>query len=211
MGIAYALTVLLFITSTKLTTAANAILLQYTAPIYVALLGNWFLKEKARRTDWVALLFIFGGMVLFFFDRLSEQGIWGNILAILSGMTLAWFILSSRKQKNHSPLETVLLGSMLAVPIGVPFVFESLPDLQGWLALLFLGLVQQGVAFVLYSFAVKYVSALETSLILTLEPILNPVWVLFLIGEIPGFWAFIGGLTVLLSIIIRSVILARKV
>ena len=99
----FILTQFLFITSTKLTTAANSIFLQYTAPIYVVLLGYWFLGEKPSRTDWLAMLVIFAGLTLFFADKLSPEGFYGNLLAILSGVTSAIMMVSFRAQKDGNP------------------------------------------------------------------------------------------------------------
>lgn len=209
-GVAYAFTGFLFITATKWTTAANAIILQYTAPVYVALFGIWFLKESVRKMDWFLIAGILGGMVLFFFDQLSMEGLWGNILAILSSITFAWFILFLRKQKHQSPVESVLIGSAIAAMIGFPFMFDSLPDLQSWLALLFLGLIQQGLALFLYTTAIKHVTALEAIVISTLEPIFNPIWVLWFIGELPGFWALAGGSVVIVVVTFRGIVIARQ-
>src|SRR5512141_2762491 len=99
----------LFITSTKLTTAANSIFLQYTAPIYVVLLGYWLLREKPSRSDWIAMGVIFLGLLLFFGDQLSPEGFYGNILAVLSGVTSAIMVVSFRAQKDGSPEDSILI------------------------------------------------------------------------------------------------------
>ncbi|MGD9368531.1 MAG: DMT family transporter [Desulfobacteraceae bacterium] len=112
-ALAYAGNMFSFITATKLTTAANAILLQYTAPAYVALFGKWFLKEYPRRIDWLAVGFALAGMVLFFFDHISLAGMWGNLSGVAAGITFAWIILFLRKQKGGSPIESVILGNAL--------------------------------------------------------------------------------------------------
>ena len=207
-GCAYAASVMLFVVATKLTTAANAIVLVYTAPIYVALLSAWFLQEPVTRLDWLIIVLVCAGMGLFFCERLSLEGWWGNICAIGGGVAFAWVVLCLRKQKSASPLETVLLGNILAAFGGLPFMFSSLPDLTGWLALCFSGLVQIGFAFVLYVVAIKNVSALEAMLIPAIEPILNPLWVFLFIGERPSTWAMIGGALVLLCITVRGLVMA---
>lgn len=209
-GFAYACTIICFISATKLTTASNAVLLQYTAPIYVALLSMWLLKEPVKLADWLAIGVILGGMVLFFLDSLSTKGLWGNILAILSSFTFAWFIIALRQQKQHSPMETVILGNLLALAVCLPFMFETVPDLRDWLVLFLFGTVQQGVAFVLFNYAIKRVSALETVLIATIEPILNPFWVLFLVGEVPGFWGIVGGAIVVFAVTTRGALAAKR-
>jgi drug/metabolite transporter (DMT)-like permease len=208
-ALAYACTVILFVLANKLTTAANAILLQYAAPIYVAMFGAWFLGEKANRLDWITIIFVIGGMTLFFLDDLAGGGWWGNICAIMSAVSFAWLVLFLRKQKDGSPFESVLLGNLIAALIGLPFMFESMPDAKSWLGLLLLGVFQLGFSYILYTTAIKHVSALEAILIPVLEPLLNPIWVLLLIGETPGWWAVIGGVIVLGAVTARGVFITR--
>jgi len=205
-AVAYAATVILFVTATKLTTAANAILLQYTAPIYVALFGQWFLGERASRLDWLTIAVVGAGMILFFLDNLSAGHFVGNLIAILSGVAFAALTLLSRKQKDGSPLESLFLGNLLTALIGLPFMLQAMPDGQSWLALLALGVVQLGFSYILYASAIKHVTALEGILIPIIEPILNPVWVWLVFGEMPGKWAFIGGTVVLVAVTGRCVI-----
>jgi drug/metabolite transporter (DMT)-like permease len=200
---------LFFIMATKLTTAANAIFLQYTLPIYIVLFGYWFLNERPQRADWISLAVIFTGLFLFFGDDLNFNGFSGNILAIVSGMSMAVLMLCMRKQKDGTPANTILLGNMIGAVIGLPFLVQesfSLPTL-GIIA--YLGIFQIGLSFVLYSIAIKQVHALESSLILTLEPILNPLWVFLVIGETPGKLALIGGMFVIGAVTARAVVSAR--
>jgi len=196
----YAGTVIFFVTATKLTTAANAILLQYTAPIYVAMLSYWFLKERITRSDLFTIAAAFAGMTLFFLDHLSRGGFWGNVVAVLSGIAFAGTALFLRKQKDHSPLESVFLGNVLTLLIGLPFMIRSSPNATGWLGLVLLGVFQLGCSYILYAEAIKHVTALEGILIPILEPVLNPVWVFLLLGEKPGKWAVAGGMIVLVSV-----------
>lgn len=209
-AMAYAATVILFVCANKNTTAANAILLQYSAPVYVAFLGAWILKEKVKLLDGITIFMVIGGMVLFFIDDIDISGFWGNVMAALSGVTFALFAVLMRKQKNGSPIESVILGNTLTAIIGIPFIFGSMPDTKGWICLIVLGVVQLGLSYILYSKAIKHVTALEASLIPVLEPILNPVWVLLLMGEAPGKWALIGGLIVLFSVTGRCVLSIRE-
>ena len=207
-AIAYTVTVLLFVTANKLTTAANAILLQYTSPIFVALFGAWFLGERATRLDWITIFWVMGGMVLFFFDDLTAGGFWGNVCAISSGATFACFVLFMRKQKNDSPLESVFLGNILTALVGFPFVFEAMPNASSWIGLVLLGVFQLGLSHVLYATAIRHVTALEAILISVVEPVLNPLWVFLIMGEAPGPWAFLGGFIVLVSVTIRYIVTA---
>ncbi len=207
-ALAYTVTVILFVLANKLTTAANAILLQYTSPIFVALFGAWFLGERATRLDWTTIFVVMGGMVLFFLDDLTTGGLWGNVCAISSGVTFACFVLFMRKQKNDSPLESVFLGNILTALIGFPFMFEAMPSASSWVGLILAGVIQLGLSQVLYAAAIKHVAALEAILIAVIEPILNPVWVLLIMGEAPGPWALLGGFIVLVSVTIRYVVTA---
>ena len=209
-AVAYVGTVLLFVMANKLTTAATAILLQYTAPIYVALLSAWFLKEKITKLDWAAIVMVFGGMFLFFIDKMSAGGLLGNFYAILSGFCFACMVLLLRKQKDESPLESVFWGNVLTALIGIPFMFSSMPDTKSWIALILMGVFQLGTAYILYALAIKHVAALDAILIPVIEPLLNPVWVFLVIGETPGPWAFVGGIIVLTGIVGRSVVMALK-
>lgn len=201
---------LFFIMATKLTTAANAIFLQYTLPIYIVFFGYWFLNERPQRADWISLIAIFTGMFLFFGDDLNFNGFSGNILAIISGMSMAVLMLCMRKQKDGTPANTILLGNIIGAVIGLPFLFQenfSLPNIG---IISYLGIFQIGLSFVLYSIAIKQVKALESSLILTLEPILNPLWVFLAIGETPGKLALVGGMFVIGAVTARAVISARE-
>ncbi|SDF02595.1 DMT family transporter [Sporomusa acidovorans] len=209
-GIAYAVMVISFVVASKLTTAANAILLQYTCPIFVAILGVFFLNERPSRYDWLTIVLTGTGMILFFQDQMSEGGFIGNLLAIGSGVAMAVMAVCMRQQKDGAPFGAALLGNVLTFVCGLPFMFADSPGTEGWLALLALGCVQLGLAYVLYSIAIKLVSALEASIITMIEPILNPLWVFLLIGEGPGFWALIGGGVILTAITIRYVVPALK-
>src|SRR3990172_8796624 len=208
-AVAFALTVILFVVATKLTTAANAVLLQYTAPVYIAFLGAWFLGEHTRWFVWFSIVLFMGGMVLFFLDTLTPGNLLGNVCAILSGIGFAFFVLFMRRQKNESPIETVILGNFFTGLIGIPFMFESMPGPFSWLGLVFMGVVQLGISYALYSEAIRHVSALEAILIPGIEPILNPVWVYLMLGERPGKWALVGGFVVLISVTLRSLIAVR--
>lgn len=201
------------VAATKMTTAANAILLAYTAPVYVALLAPRLLGEKTRPADWLFVGATLAGMALFFLDKLSAQGLWGNLVAVGSGLCYAAFTLSMRAQKDASPVEGVLWGHALTALIGLPFLLPELaqgrPDLSGWAALAYLGVAQQGLSLALYVWCIKRLGALETILIMTLEPILNPVWVALGLGELPGLWACAGGAVVLAAVTLRGAAQAR--
>ncbi len=194
-----------FCTATTLTSAANAILLQYTAPVWVALLSASLLGERATRADWIAIAASLAGMALFFKDGLAFGHAAGDALAVLSGISFAAMALSLRRQKNGSAVESIILGNLLAFVIGLPWIVRSpaLP-LSGWSALLALGVVQLGVSYWLYARAIRHVTALEAVLIPVIEPVLNPVWVLLFVGERPSGWALLGGVIVLSAVTLRA-------
>ena len=149
------------------------------------------------------------GMGLFFLGSLTMAGAWGNLLAIASGVTMAGTAMFLRKQKDGSPLESVILGNIIAAVIRVPFVMGSAPGSSAsWPGLLLLGLFQLGLSYVFFTAAIKHVPALDASLITVIEPILNPIWVLILVGEKPAPWAILGGVIVLGSITARGILRA---
>lgn len=209
-AVSYAGTVILLVVANKLTTAANAILLQYTAPIYVALLSSWFLNERTTKLDWAAIFIVIGGMVLFFLDDMSSGNLLGNICAILSGIFFAFVAMLLRKQKDESPLESVFWGNVLTAIIGIPFILGSSIDTSSMIGLLLLGTFQLGLSYMFYIMAIKHITALEAVLLPIIEPLLNPLWVFLVLGELPGPWAFAGGIIVLVAIIGRSVIITLK-
>lgn len=210
-AISYAGTVILFVMANKLTSAATVILLQYTAPIYVALLSSWFLNERTTKLDWAAIFIVICGMLLFFIDDMSSGNLIGNICAIVSGMFFAFVALLLRKQKDESPLESIFWGNALTAVIGIPFILGSAIDTSNIIGLLLLGVVQLGLPYMFYTMAIKHLTALEAILLPIIEPLLNPLWVFLALGELPGPWTFVGGFIVLAAIVGRSVIITLKI
>ncbi len=199
-GLFYAGMVLTLVTATKLTTSANAIFLQYTAPIYVALLSAWLLKEPVGRKDWLAVLATAFGMVLFFMGGFSFDSLLGNLCGVASGVCFALFVIALRYVKTAEPTAVVFIGNIMAFLISLPFWGAPWPNVYGWAALVFLGVFQLGLSYVLYTRAIPHVSALEGVVIPVIEPVLNPVWVFFLVGEVPSGWSILGAAVVLLSV-----------
>ncbi len=203
-AVSYACMLISNVAATKLTTAANAILLAYAAPVYVALLAPRFLGERTRPGDWAFVGAIVGGMVLFFCDKLTPGGLWGNIIAMGTGLSYAAFTMCMRAQKDAAPLESVLWGHVLTAACGLPFLLGQTFSQGTLLGLGYLGVVQQGLSLLLYVYGVKRLGALRTILIMTLEPILNPLLVAVFHGEIPGVWSMAGGALVLGAVILRA-------
>lgn len=200
---AYCACVILFVTATKLTTAANAILLQYTAPIYVALLSSWLLGENVSRRDWFTIFAVCCGMIFFFLDKVTAGGTLGNLYAIGSGISFALFTLFMRMQKEESPYGSVLLGNVFTFFLSFPFWSHNSMDAANITGILLLGIFQLGLSYVFYSYAIRYVEALKATLITSIEPILNPIWVFLLFHEQPGFYSMFGGFVVLAAILLR--------
>ena len=205
-AIGYAACTVSFCVATKLTTAANAILLQYTAPVWVALLGAWFLGERATRLDWIVIAVVLAGMSLFFADSLDLTHKAGNVVGAVSGVCFAGMTVALRRQKDGSPVESIILGNLLAFLIGLAWIVRA-PALApaGWTSLALLGVAQLGASYWLYARAIRHVTALEAVLIPVLEPILNPVWVLIAVGERPAPFALLGGAVVLGAVTLRAV------
>jgi drug/metabolite transporter, DME family len=203
----YAALLTLYVVATKMTTAANAIFLQYTAPIYVLLLEPVLNKTRYEKLNIITISVCFVGMILFFTGKLSQGDLEGNILALLSGATFAAFLLGMRKNDHKYQYSSIFYGNVIVVLVLLPSMFElkgiSLPDFS---MLAFLGIFQIGVAYAIFSYGLKRVFAVEASLLSMIEPVLNPVWVLIWYGEVPSFYAAIGGMIILLAISARTII-----
>jgi drug/metabolite transporter (DMT)-like permease len=209
-AIAYSATVFLFVVATKLTTAANAIFLQYTAPIYIAMISPWYLGERTKWNDWLLVLLALSGVALFFLDQLSLQGLTGVIAALSSGFAFAWLTVLMRREKAGSPETVVLLGNVITFLIALPWMFPIPRIEENGPRLLLLGVVQLAVPYLLYSQAIRHVRALDASIISIIEPILNPIWVMFATREQPSFWSIVGGSIVLLTSLSRSLLASRS-
>jgi drug/metabolite transporter (DMT)-like permease len=205
-AIAYAATVILFVVATKLTSAANAIFLQYTAPVYIALIGPWFLHERTRPQDWFLIALALGGVALFFIDELTLAGFWGVVAAIGSGVAFAWLTILMRHQRSGSPEAVVLLGNVITLVACSPFLIPPENLEHHWPWLLALGVLQLAVPYLTYSIAIRHVRALDAAIISIIEPVLNPIWVMLVIGERPGLWSLIGGGIVLAVALTRSLL-----
>jgi drug/metabolite transporter (DMT)-like permease len=208
-AIAYVGTVSLFVIANRLTTAANAIFLQYTAPIYVAIAGPFFLGERARTADWVCVAVALAGLALFFREQISPEATWGLAAGLASGLCFATMVIALRHQRDASPISSLLLGNIATALVGLPFLFGSagkFPTAHEWQILVLLGVVQLGIPYVLYGLAIRRVTALEAILIPALEPVLNPTWVALKHHEIPGPWSLAGGALVLTAVLARGLV-----
>ena len=198
-----------FIFANRDTTAANAIFIQYTAPVFVAFFGIRYLREPVGKLDWLSLATIGVGLLFFYSDGLTAAGATGNLYALLAGLAFAWFLLFMRKQKDASTIETIFLGNILAALLGLPFLREVAPSAVDWSGMLILGVFQIGLPFILVARAIKELTAVEAVLIQALEPILSPLWVVLFIGETPTPLALLGGAVVVGAVTLRSILSAR--
>ena len=212
-AMASAATMLLFIYANKATTSANAILLQYGAPVYVAILGAWILKEKPRAEHWLAFVAIFDGMGIFFMDGLGGGHLAGDIASIVSGLAFAIYFVLMRKQKDGSPLESALLAHIITAVVAFAIaLFMPAPVFTAKAvgAIAALGLVQIGLASVLFAFGIKRVRAVEAVLVAVLEPVFNPVWVFLAVGERPSTHALAGGAVIVAAVVVSSLVSTRR-
>ena len=205
--LAYSMMVILYVISIRLTTAANAIFLEFTAPLYVVAFSYFLLNERINRFDIFAMVIIFLGMGLFFMDELSFYGFWGNILALLAGVCIALVTVLIRKEKE-SAFEIVFFGNALTTIICLPFIIQGFSSTTqvDWFIIFGLGIFQLGIPYLLYTTALKYVSALDAILVGMLEPVFNPIWVYIFVGEAMGEWAFIGAALVIIGTLGRVII-----
>lgn len=202
---AYAATVVLFVIANKQTTAANAIFLQDTAPLWVLLLSPWLLKEKPSRSELLAVPIFLVGLTLFFVDQLQPSQYLGNVVAIISGVAFALCIMGLRHVKEAG-ITTIAWGNLLAALVTLPFVFSGpVPTHVDIGVLLFLGIFQLGLAYALFSKGVSKMPAVEASLLILIEPVLNPIWTFLFTGEKPGSWAIAGGAVILAATAWRTV------
>lgn len=206
-------TMLLFVWANKLTTSANAIVLQSTNPVHIVLLSALFLGCRYSRREILAVAVTMGGIALFFLDQLTPGGLLGNLIVLGSGLTMGgMFLFSSRLPDDKSAMTALVAGHGLAAVCGMAFLPWAPPEITPATlgAILVLGVLQLGVPYILYAIAVRRCSPLSCSLISMIEPLLNPVWVFLAVGEKPGFFALVGGIIVLGTVTVWSVANARE-
>jgi drug/metabolite transporter, DME family len=208
----YAAILILFVIATKMTTAANAIFLQYTAPIYVLIFEPLINKTKFQKINVITIIVCFTGMTLFFMGELDPGHFQGNIIALLSGLAFAAFLIGMRKNKPQYQFPSIFYGNIFIAVICLSSLFyiESFSVSDLWMVS-FLGIFQIGIAYAIFSYGLKRVYAVEASLISMIEPVLNPVWVYLGYGEVPSFMAIIGGMIIITAISVRAFILEAPV
>lgn len=201
----YAACLITFVTATKWTTAANAIFLQYSGVVWVLMFSPLVLKEPFRRRDAAAIAVAFAGMALFFLGRFDPRGRAGDGIALLSGIFFAALILTLRRERGVGAEAVVTWGSVVTAAVVLPFVASDLSLTPRSAAIyVFLGVFQLAAAYALFVRGIRHVTATEASLVGMLEPIANPIWVLFFLGEKPALTSILGGMVVLGAIAWRT-------
>ena len=205
-------TCICFMLANKLTTAANAIVLQYTAPVFLITYEFLFHKQRFRGGDYWAVALTMAGVTLFFFDQLAGGAVAGNLLAILAGAFFAGTMFNIATMDEDARINGLMQGHLLTALIGLPFllVYDTPLSFVAVSSVLILGVFQLGIPYILYGLAAGGCSALALTLLAALEPILNPLWVFLFIGERPGRTALFGGLLVLVSVTLWCIWDARQ-
>ncbi len=191
-----------FSVANKLTTAANAIVLQFTCPVFIVILSAVFLKKKMRLRDIVTVILTLGGITLVFLDKLEGGFLLGNLVAILAGLLMAGMYVSVGEMETDSRFSAITAGQFITFLAGLPFVIITKPSVTTVtvMSILALGIFQLGISYILYIHASVSCPPLACCLLGGLEPLLNPVWVMLFDGETPGILAFIGGVIVIITI-----------
>ena len=211
----YAILIILFVMATKTTTAANAIFLQYTAPVYMLILEPLIYKEKFRSRDLITVLVCLGGMALFFVGQLRPQDVTGNILALASGFCFALYFLLLRhpRAREVNRASSVIYGNTLAVIMTAPWGLAVLTSLTAHdlVGVSYLGVIQLGISYMLFTSGMaRGVRSLDAGIVCYVEPVLNPVWVFLVLGERPSAWALLGGAIIIVAVISHMLLDARE-
>jgi len=214
VGISYAATLLLFVLANKLTTSANTIFLQSTAPLYILILSPLLLREPIRLKDVVFMGAVGIGLALFFVQReppltTAPDPVTGNILAAASGVTWAFTVIGLRWLGAHvngnATFPAMVAGNGMVFLVALPF---ALPVMQAtpadWIMVVYLGAIQIGLAYMFLARGIRHVRALEASVLLLVEPALNPLWAWAVHGEVPGAWSLAGAAVIFGATTIRT-------
>jgi drug/metabolite transporter (DMT)-like permease len=211
-GLAYSATMISFVIANKLTASANAIMLQYTAPVWTGLLGWFLIGEKPHWEQWGAMVLMGGGLFVFFREGLSGGAFPGDCVALLSGFFFGANSVILRMQKHGNPADSMLLAHVFTAAAAIPFIFFYPPswNLSTAFSIGLMGLIQIGLASQLFAFGIKRTSAVQAMLTAMIEPILNPLWVLAVTGERPSPFALLGGGIIIAAVLLSSLVGKRR-
>jgi drug/metabolite transporter (DMT)-like permease len=210
-GIFYAGILILFVVATKLTTAANAIFLQYTAPIYVLIFEPLLLKTKLKAVNVISVFIAFLGITLFFVGEISPSHLEGNLVALLSGICFAAFLIGIRKSSEEFRVPAIFWGNIFILVLCFNSVYPEFNiSLENFLMVVYLGIFQIGLAYAIFTYSIKRIEGIEAALIAMIEPVMNPIWVYLGYGEKPSPFAILGGIIILATITIRTIITEKQ-
>jgi drug/metabolite transporter, DME family len=210
----YAILLITFVVATKQTTAANAIFLQYTAPVYLLILEPLVYKEKFHSKDLVTVAVCLGGMALFFVGQLRPQDFSGNIIALVSGFCFALYFLTLRhpRAKDVNRASSVIYGNLLVIAVTAPWGIAALNTVNthDLVSVVYLGVIQLGISYLIFTKAMgQGVRSLDAGIFCYTEPVLNPVWVFLVLGERPSHWALVGGAIIILAVMTHMIVDAK--
>ena len=211
-GLCYTATMILFVNANKLTASANAIMMQYTAPVWAALLGWIVLKERLRWEHWCALALVSIGMFLVFSSGLAAGSLPGDIIALISGIAFGANSVVLRAKRDGNTADIMLFSHIVCAIISIPFFFLHPPTLtvNNVLCIAYMGIFQVGMASALFAYGIKRVPVVQAMLTAAIEPVLNPIWVLLAIGERPAVSTLAGGGIIIGAVLFSSVLSALR-
>jgi drug/metabolite transporter (DMT)-like permease len=219
IAVLYSTTSTCFMISTQLTTAANAVFLQASAPLYIAILGPFILKVKTQRRDIALVILTVIGLCMFFLNDMSGgnsvRELVGISIGASCGLSWALYLMFLKKQSAKGvPVSAMVIGNFITASYCLPFMASvaftgDAPFAKNFMWAAILGVGPLGISYFLYVIAIRGVTAIQASLLQCMEPLLSPVWVYLLVKEVPGFWTFIGGGIILIVIVINSVLASR--
>lgn len=206
-GVMLAMTFLAFVTANKLTTAANAIVLQFTAPVFIVIISSIVYRQRFRRVDILAVVVTIFGISLCFFDQLGAGSLLGNLVGVMSGVFMAGMFVTTGNADDDSRMSGILLGQLFTALIGVPVAFFTDTPISrtAVASILVLAVVQLGIPYIFYGLAARHCPPLVCCLISALEPLLNPVWVFLFDGEAPGPSSLVGGIVVIATVTLWNI------
>lgn len=195
-------TFLAFSSANKLTTAANAIVLQFTSPVFILIFELIMKRRRIHRSDILCVIITLMGIVLFVADSLDAGGLWGNIIGLVSGITMAGMFICVGETPSDEKMSGIFMGHIATAAIGVPFLFITGGEITGrsMLFIIILGVVQLGIPYILYALSTNACPPLAVCLISAIEPLLNPVWVAIFYGERPTVKSILGGVIVICAV-----------
>jgi len=208
-AISYSATMIMFCVANKMTYAANAVLLQYTEPIYIVILSPFILGEKSSKIDYLCVVGVLAGMILFFADSLfgnagamTSKIFWGNIIAIISGITFALTTMFMRRVKGDASKTSFMLSQLITFIFCIPFIIKNgMLDLRSLIFIGLLGTLQMGLPNFFFAIGIRKVRALSAVLIEMIEPLMNPIWVALFFHEVPTWTCISGGVIILFFVV----------